>query len=195
MTTRRVNRKQEILQTLAEQLEKNPGEPIRTASLAKAAGVSEAALYRHFPSKAKMFEALIQFAEETIFSRLNKIHQEQNSVFTRCEALVHLLLIFADRNPGIVRVLMGDAIMGESEKLRIRVSQFFDRLELQIKTFLREGVARQEISESANITIIANMISSYIEGRINQFQRSNFEHSPLTNSDKQWEILLKMIQT
>ncbi|MDX1811839.1 MAG: nucleoid occlusion factor SlmA [Gammaproteobacteria bacterium] len=195
MTTRRVNRKQEILQTLAEQLEKNPGAPIRTASLAKATGVSEAALYRHFPSKAKMFEALIQFAEETIFSRLNKVHQEQKSVFVRCEALVHLLLTFADRNPGIVRVLMGDAIMGESEKLRIRVSQFFDRLETQIKQFLREGVMHHEIPESANIAVLANMVSAYIEGRINQFQRSNFQQSPLNQSDKQWPLIVEMLKS
>lgn len=194
MTSKRANRKQEILQTLAEQLEKNPGEPIRTASLAKAAGVSEAALYRHFPSKAKMFEALIQFAEETIFSRINKIHQEQASVITRCEALIHLILVFSDRNPGIVRVLMGDAIMGESEKLRVRASQFFDRLEVQIKTFLREGVLHQEIADSANIAVLANMISSYLEGRINQFQRSNFQQSPLTHSDQQWEILAELIK-
>lgn len=195
MTTRRVNRKQEILQTLAEQLEKNPGEPIRTASLAKATGVSEAALYRHFPSKAKMFEALIQFAEETVFSRLNKVHQEQKSAFVRCEALVHLILTFADRNPGIVRVLMGDAIMGESEKLRVRASQFFDRLELQIKQFLREGVMHKEIPENANIAVMANLVSSYIEGRINQFQRSNFQQSPLVHSDKQWQLILDLLKS
>ena len=195
MTTRRVNRKQEILQTLAEQLEKNPGEPIRTASLAKATGVSEAALYRHFPSKAKMFEALIQFAEETIFSRLNKVHQEQKSVYVRCEALVHLMLTFSDRNPGIVRVLMGDAIMGESEKLRVRVSQLFDRLETQIKQFLREGVMHKEIPESANIAVLANLIASYVEGRINQFQRSNFQQSPLVHSDKQWQLLMSLLKS
>jgi len=195
MTTRRVNRKQEILQTLAEQLEKNPGAPIRTASLAKATGVSEAALYRHFPSKAKMFEALIQFAEETIFSRLNKVHQEQKSVFVRCEALVHLMLTFADRNPGIVRVLMGDAIMGESEKLRVRVSQFFDRLETQIKQFLREGVMHNEIPESANIAVLANLLASYVEGRINQFQRSNFQQSPLVHSDKQWQLIMSLLKS
>lgn len=194
MTTRRVNRKQEILQTLAEQLEKNPGAPIRTAGLAKATGVSEAALYRHFPSKAKMFEALIQFAEETVFSRLNKVHQEHKSVFIRCEALIHLMLTFADRNPGIVRVLMGDAIMGESEKLRVRVSQFFDRLETQIKQFLREGVMHKEISENTNIAVLANLMSAYVEGRINQFQRSNFQQSPLNQSDRQWQLILGLIQ-
>ncbi len=194
MTSRRVNRKQEILQTLAKQLEENPGEPIRTASLAKATGVSEAALYRHFPSKAKMFEALIQFSEETIFSRLNKISQEQPSVFNRCEASVHLLLTFAERNPGIVRVLMGDAIMGESEKLRTRANQFFDRLETQIKAFLREGVLHKEIPETVNIAVAANFVASYIEGKINQFRRSNFQQSPLSHSEQQWLLLVKLLK-
>ena len=192
--TKRSNRRQEILQTLAKQLEQNPGEPIRTASLAKATGISEAALYRHFPSKAKMFESLIQFSEETIFSRINKINQEQKSVFIRCEAVVHLLLTFAERNPGIVRILMGDAIMGESEKLRTRVSQFFDRLETQIKQFLREGVAHKELSEQTNIVVLANLIQSHIEGRINQFQRSNFKHNPLTHANEQWELIAQIMK-
>ncbi len=194
MTERRSNRKQEILRTLAKLLEERPGEPIRTASLAKATGISEAALYRHFPSKAKMFEALILFAEETIFTRLNKIEQEQESVFLRCEATVHLMLTFADRNPGVVRVLMGDAIMGESEKLRTRASQFFDRLEVTIKQYINHAVMYQELPQSTNSAAIANILTGYIEGRINQFQRSRFEKSPLSLSDKQWPLLLKLIK-
>lgn len=187
------NRRQEILETLARQLEQNPGTPIRTASLAKAVGISEAALYRHFPSKAKMFESLIQFSEETIFSRINMIQGEHKSAITRCEAVVRLLLTFADRNPGIVRILMGDAIMGESEKLRIRVSQFFDRLELQIKQFLREGVLHQELAEETNIAVMANFILAYIEGKINQFQRTNFSRKPLENTESQWEYIASLL--
>ncbi len=187
------NRRQEILETLASQLEQNPGSPIRTASLAKEIGISEAALYRHFPSKAKMFEALIQFSEETIFSRINKIQQEQKSAIVRSEAIVHLLLTFADRNPGIIRILTGDAIMGESEKLRTRVSQFFDRIEMQIKQFLREGALRNELSADINTAAMANLILAHVEGRIAQHRRTNFSQSPLTHSDEQWQNILLLL--
>jgi len=194
ITEKKIHRRQEILQTIASQLETNPGAPIRTASLAKAIGISEAALYRHFPSKAKMFEALIQFAEDTIFSRINIIHKEQKSVFTRCEASVHLLLTFADRNPGIIRILMGDAIMGESEKLRIRVTQFFDRLETQLKQFLREGVVHNELSNNCQVAMLANLITAHISGKINQFQRSDFKQSPLVHSEEQWELIAQLMK-
>jgi len=192
-TTIKKNRRQEILETLASQLEQNPGSPIRTASLAKAIGISEAALYRHFPSKAKMFEALIQFSEETIFSRINKIQQEQKLAIVRTEAIMHLLLTFADRNPGISRILTGDAIMGESEKLRTRVSQFFDRIEMQIKQFLREGALHEELSANINTAVMANLILAHIEGRIAQYRRSNFSQSPLTHSDEQWQNILLLL--
>ncbi len=188
------NRRQQILEMIAEQLEKNPGAPIRTASLAKAVGVSEAALYRHFPSKAKMFEALIQFSEETIFSRINKIQQEQKSAIVRCEAVTHLILTFSDKNPGIVRILTGEALMGESEKLRMRVTQFFDRLETQIKQFLREGVMHKELSESLNIAVLANMVTSHIEGKLSQFRRSSFKQRPLSYSDEQWVFLKALMK-
>jgi len=193
-TEKKTNRRDEILRTIAYQLENNPGAPIRTASLAKAIGISEAALYRHFPSKAKMFEALIQFAEDTIFTRVTIIHKEQKSVFIRCKATVHLLLTFADRNPGIIGILTGNAIMGENEKLRIRVTQFFDRLEMQIKQFLREGVMHKELNENCNITMLANFISAHISGKINQFQHSNFKKSPLIHDDEQWELLLQLLK-
>lgn len=193
ITEKKTNRRQQILETLASQLEHNPGTPIRTASLAKAVGISEAALYRHFPSKAKMFESLIQFSEETIFSRINKIQQEQKSAAVRCEAVLHLVLTFSDRNPGIVRILTGEALMGESEKLRTRVTQFFDRLETQIKQFLREGVLHGEISESLNIAVIANVMAAHVEGKLTQFRRSEFKQSPLTYSDDQWIIFRNML--
>ncbi len=188
-TEKKSNRRQQILQTLASQLEENKGMPIRTASLAKAVGISEAALYRHFPSKAKMFEALIQFSEETIFSRISKIQQEQKSAAVRCEAVLHLILTFSDRNPGITRILTGEALMGESEKLRTRVTQFFDRIETQLKQFLREGVLHGEISDAKNIAVIANLMAAHIEGKLTQFRRSGFEQSPLTHSEEQWVIL------
>ena len=194
LTEKKIHRRQEILQTIALQLEENPGIPIRTASLAKAIGISEAALYRHFPSKGKMFEALIQFAEETIFSRINIIQKEQTSAFVRCEATTHLTLTFADRNPGIISILAGNAIMGESEKLRIRVSQIFDRLETQVKQFLREGIAHGEIDESSDINLLSNLLMVHISGKIAQYIRSDFKKSPLLHSNEQWELIFQTIK-
>ncbi len=193
VTEKKSNRRQQILETLASQLEKNPGSPIRTASLAKAVGISEAALYRHFPSKAKMFESLIIFSEETIFSRINKIQQDQKSAVVRCEAILHLVLTFSDLNPGIVRILTGEALMGESEKLRTRVTQLFDRLETQIKQFLREGVLHGELDESLNVAVVANLLTAHIEGKLSQFRRSGFNQSPLSHSDAQWDYFKRII--
>ncbi|RKZ66619.1 MAG: nucleoid occlusion factor SlmA, partial [Gammaproteobacteria bacterium] len=135
---KRRNRKQQILEVLALQLEENPGTRITTASLARAVGVSEAALYRHFASKAKMFEALIDFSEESVFGLINSILEQEKDAIVRCEKIVQVLLGFSERNPGITRVLVGDALVGENERLRGRVLQFFERLETQFKQILRE---------------------------------------------------------
>ena len=125
-------RRQQILEALALELENRPGARITTARLAEVVGVSEAALYRHFPSKAKMFEALIEFAEESVFGLANRILAEEGDATRRCERILTMLLTFSDRNPGITRVLLGEALLGEHERLRARVSQFFDRFETQL---------------------------------------------------------------
>jgi TetR/AcrR family transcriptional regulator len=135
----RPSRKQQILETLAQELQRQQGKKITTASLASAAGVSEAALYRHFASKAKMFEALIEFAEESIFSRINQILQENKQAAARCYYITWLLLGFTERNPGITRLLLGDALTGENERLHARVDQFFSRVESQFRQVLREA--------------------------------------------------------
>ena len=150
-TTKKIDRKQNILEVLARELESNPGSRITTAALAKAVGVSEAALYRHFASKAKMYEALIDFAEDTVFGLINKILEQEKTVEKRCERILLLVLGFAERNPGIARVLLGDALVGENERLRIRVAKFFERIETQLKQILREanlsgGVTRISIN-------------------------------------------------
>ena len=119
------SRRQQILEVLAQELESHPGSRITTAALAEAVGVSEAALYRHFASKAKMFEALIDFAEDSVFSLTNKILEQEKDVVVRCERLIQLVLGFSDRNPGIPRVLLGDALVGENERLRVRVGKFY----------------------------------------------------------------------
>mgnify|MGYP000029431372 CR=1 FL=1 len=132
--TRKTNRREEILQALAQMLESTDGASrITTAKLAKQVGVSEAALYRHFPSKARMFEGLIEFIEETLFSRINKIINEEKDTATRCQLILHLILGFAEKNPGITRILNGDALMGEQDRLRERIAQLFERLETQMK--------------------------------------------------------------
>ena len=135
----KLNRRQQILEVLASELEKNLGLPITTSSLAKAVGVSEAALYRHFASKAKMFEALISFTEESIFSLINKILDQETDVTVRCEKIIYLVLSFSERNPGITRIIIGDVLLGENERLHARVTQFFERIESQIRQILREA--------------------------------------------------------
>ena len=105
-------RRQQILETLAQELENSPGERITTAGLARAVGVSEAALYRHFPSKAKMFEALIEFIEDSIFGLTNRILEEEQNCASRCEKILMLVLGFAGRNPGLSRLLVGDVLVG-----------------------------------------------------------------------------------
>src|SRR5690554_2689554 len=142
-TGQRGERKQQILQQLVKMLEQNPGERITTARLAAEVGVSEAALYRHFPSKSKMFEGLIEFIETTVFSRVSLIIDDEPGALACCEKILALLLAFAERNPGITRILTGDALAGETERLRARVVQFYDRLETQLKQILREAELRE----------------------------------------------------
>jgi len=139
-------RRQQILEALASELEKSPGQRITTARLAQAVGVSEAALYRHFPSKARMFEGLIGFAEEAVFGRVGLILAGSETALVRCEHILALLLGFAEINPGITRVLLGDALVGETPRLRERAEQFFRRLETQIKQVLIAGGCCQRSS-------------------------------------------------
>ena len=189
----RVPRRQLILEALARELEQNPGGRITTASLGRAAGVSEAALYRHFASKAKMFEGLIDFAEESIFARINQILEDETSARLRCGHLLYLLLVFADRNPGITRVLMGDALVGETERLLIRVGQFFARLETQLKQIFREGEMREGAGTGVDSAVAANLMLAVVEGRMHQYLRSRFKSSPLEQWEAQWELLQKSL--
>ncbi len=186
---RSTNRRQEILETLAKELETNPGSRITTANLAKAVGVSEAALYRHFASKAKMFEALIDFSEEAVFGLVNKILEQEKDPEQRCEKILSVLLVFAERNPGISRVLVGDALVGENERLRKRVTQFFERLETQLKQVLREAYLSNASRAAQTIDATANTMLGFVEGRMSQFIRSSFEKKPSEFWDEQWQIL------
>ncbi len=187
--TPKLPRRQQILEALALELENRPGVRITTARLAEVVGVSEAALYRHFPSKAKMFEALIEFAEESVFGLANRILGEEVDATRRCERILTMLLTFSDRNPGITRVLLGEALLGEHERLRARVSQFFDRFETQLKQILREGEQVTELGLRASVAAIANLLMAVVEGRMTQFSRSGFEHSPMESWEQQWQAL------
>lgn len=183
------SRREQILQALAQQLETAPGERITTAGLAKAVGVSEAALYRHFPSKARMFEGLIEFIEESVFGLINRITAEQSDARGRCGKILMVLLGFSERNPGISRILVGDALTGETDRLRQRVSQFYDRVELQLKQILREGELAGELPANSPVSAMANLMVAVASGRMGQFVRSGFKRPPTEMWDRQWEIL------
>jgi len=183
------NRRQQILEALAEQLETHPGERITTAALAKAVGVSEAALYRHFPSKARMFEALIEFAEESVFGLINRIISEQRSLAATLEGTMTVLLGFAERNPGITRVLLGEALVGETDRLRARSAKFYERFESQLKQVLREAAVKAPFGAMGNEANAAQLLLAVAEGRMHQFVRSGFRDLPRQGWESQWRML------
>ena len=188
--TQKINRKQQILECLAHMLQTSAGQRITTAKLAAAVGVSEAALYRHFPSKARMFEGLIEFIEESIFSRVNLILTDHKEALVRCHHILHVLLIFAERNPGMCRILAGDALMGENERLRARVNQFFEKLESQFKQVLRERKLREGKGFTISEQALANILMAFAEGKINQYVRSDFSKKPSNDFNEQWQFLM-----
>lgn len=183
------SRKQQILETLARMLEQSPGERITTAQLAAALNVSEAALYRQFPSKARMFEGLLDFIEEVVFTRVRVILDEEPDAISRCGKILVLVLTFSARNPGMTRLLTGDALIGEDERLPARVSQLFDRLEMQLRQVLREGVLNPQAPLVVDVNAAANLLLAVLEGRVRQFVRSNFKQLPTAHWDAQWSLL------
>ncbi|MDH3513284.1 MAG: nucleoid occlusion factor SlmA [Gammaproteobacteria bacterium] len=190
---RRGERRQIILETLAHMLEKNQGEHITTAQLARAVGVSEAALYRHFASKAKMFEGLLEFIEETLFTRINKILAEESGAEARVQNILFLLLGFADKNPGMARLLYGDVLVGETERLRKRVVQIYERIETQLKQVLREW----ELNANLRLPVAdtAALLLAVVEGAITRYVRSEFKSSPVAGWERQWELLSRGVFT
>jgi TetR/AcrR family transcriptional regulator len=183
------SRKQQLLAVLAQELERRSGERITTAALAAAAGVSEAALYRHFPSKARMFEGLIEFVEETVFGRVNQILDTEKDARVRCEYVLYVLFVFAERNPGISRILVGDVLVGEGKRLRARVDKFFDRLETQLRQVLRESRLRGDATTEVSPEAAAELLMNLAVGRLHQFTRSAFTRSPLA----EWDAVRSLI--
>lgn len=188
---RRNDRRQLILEVLARMLQESQGEHITTSQLARAVGVSEAALYRHFPSKAKMFEGLLEFIEDSIFTRINRILTEELRAEARIQNILFLILGFADKNPGMARLLYGDVLVGESERLRKRVAQIFQRVETQLKQILRESEAKENLRVPISDT--AALFLAVVEGTITRFVRSDFRSSPVTGWEIQWGILRKSV--
>ena len=187
------NRRQQILQAYALMLENNPGSRITTAALAAQVGVSEAALYRHFPSKAKMLEGLIEFVEESLFTRISRLIAEEPTAQLRCKQFLWLVLSFSERNPGLARLLVGDALLGENDRLRGRIRQLFDRLETQLRLIMREWAVTRVPGPELGTTAGANLLLSAAEGRINQFVRSEFRALPTTGWDDQWAALERAV--
>lgn len=187
------SRKEQILQALAHMLEAEPNGRITTARLAQEVGVSEAALYRHFPSKARMFEGLIEFAEESVFTLINQITQSERGALTQVEQILTVLLAFTERNPGITRLLMGDILAGENNRLHSRVDQFFNRVDSQLKKVLREAELKEGLRTQATVTDTANLLLAYTEGKITQFMRSNFSAKPTAQWPTQWQLLSPLV--
>jgi TetR/AcrR family transcriptional regulator len=188
-TTKPGERKLQILQTLATMLEQPKGERITTAALAGKLDVSEAALYRHFASKAQMFEGLIEFVESTVFGLINQIAEQQENGLLQVQAITSMLLGFAERNPGMTRVLIGDALVNEDERLQQRMNQFIERIELAIRQSLRIAATQGQANEAEAATR-ANMITSLVVGRWHRFAKSGFKHSPSESAQAQIALLL-----
>ena len=182
-------RKLQILQTLAAMLEQPKGEKITTAALASRLDVSEAALYRHFASKAQMFEGLIEFIESTVFGLINQISTQQENGIAQVQSIVGMLLNFAERNPGMTRVMIGDALINEDERLQLRMNQFIERIELALKQALRIAVTQGQAEESG-VALRANMLVALVLGRWQRYAKSGFKQSPSEHAPAQLAILL-----
>ena len=183
-------RKLQILQVLAEMLENPRAEKITTAALAAKLDVSEAALYRHFASKAQMFEGLIEFIEQTLFGLINKLTVEEKNGIWQIEGILLLLLGFAKKNPGMTRVLIGDALVNENDRLQTRINQLHDRLEATLKQALRFAAGEKEIAAGLNTAAQANLLMCYVTGRWHQFAKSGFKRDPLEYWEAQRRDLL-----
>ena len=184
-------RRVQILQTLASMLEQPGADRVTTAALAARLEVSEAALYRHFASKAQMFEGLIEFIEQSVFTLINQIHERESAPIQQVHKMLAVLLQFAEKNPGMARVMVGDALVFENERLLTRMNQFFERFESQLRQSLR-GMA--EAAGSATPTVDANahasVLTSFAIGRLQRYPRSGFKRLPTEHLDGALRLLV-----
>jgi len=184
MSVKSSKRKDQILQALAGMLEHPQRIKITTAALAAQLEISESSLYRCFSNKSQMFEALIEFIERTLFVLINKILQEENCGVKQIESLLLLLLGFSQKNPGMTRILIGDALANENEHLQLRINQLHDRLEATLKQALRFAVSEHKINANFDVVAQANLFMCFVIGRWYQFVKSEFRRDPIAN----WEV-------
>jgi len=187
MATKPGERKQQILETLAKMLETPKREKITTASLAAKLDVSEAALYRHFAGKAQMFEGLIEFIEQSLFGLVNKITTEEQEGLKQVRRIITIMLLFAEKNPGMTRVLIGDALVNEDDRLQVRINQLFDRVESTLKQSLR--IAETQTGRKLNPEAQANLLICFVIGRWQQFAKSGFKRKPMEFVQEQLTLL------
>jgi TetR/AcrR family transcriptional regulator len=193
-TTKR-NRREEILQALAQMLQSSDGsQRITTAKLAASVGVSEAALYRHFPSKTRMFDSLIEFIEDSLISRINLILQDEKDTLNRIRLILLLVLGFAERNPGLTRIMTGHALMFEQDRLQGRINQLFERIEAQLRQVLREKKMREGSGFTYDETLLASQLLAYCEGMLSRFVRSEFKYLPTQDFDTRWPLISAQLQ-
>lgn len=178
-----------ILQTIAEMLERPAAEKVTTALLAKQLQVSEAALYRHFASKAQMYEGLIEFIESGVFSVITQIEAAEESGLKQAEAIIASLLRFAQKNRGLTRVLVGDALVHENPRLQARINQLLDRIEATLKQCLKVAAAQGALAVEHDFGAHADLLVCYTLGRWHRFVKSGFKHDPLANWPAQWPVL------
>jgi TetR/AcrR family transcriptional regulator len=172
-------------------LEQPGSERVTTAALAARLGVSEAALYRHFASKAQMFEGLIEFIETSFFSLANQISEREPSGVQQARKVVTMLLQFGERNPGMARVMVGDALVFEHDRLVMRMSQFFDRVESQLKQSLRvAGDASGSVMATVDANAVASVLTSFSVGRLQRYARSDFKRPPTEHLDAALNLIL-----
>lgn len=183
-------RRMQILQTLASMLENPKGERITTAALAKRLDVSEAALYRHFASKAQMFEGLIEFIEETVFGLINQITANEEEGIKQARRMIAMLLHFAQTNRGMTRVLIGDALVIEDERLQERMNQLMDRLEASLKQSIKVAMAQGAYGAEEDAAARANLLMAFVIGRWSRFAKTGFRRQPLEFSERQAVLLL-----
>jgi TetR/AcrR family transcriptional regulator len=184
-------RRIQILQALAGMLEQPGAERVTTSALAARLDVSEAALYRHFASKAQMFEGLIEFIEQSVFTLVNQIIERETVHAVRLQKIVTLVLQFAEKNPGMTRVMAGDALVFENERLQERMNQFFDKLEASLKQTLREASATTSTeTPTVDAQVRASFITAFMLGRLQRFSRSGFKRPPTEHLEASLAIVL-----
>ncbi len=187
--TKSGERKLQILQALAQMLEQPRSEKITTASLARHLSLSEAALYRHFASKAQMFEGLIEFIESSIFGLINQIAEKEENGLLQAQSVALLILNFAEKNPGMTRVMIGDALINEDARLQSRMNRFFDRVELALKQGMKIAVTQGQFREE-NINSRSNLMMSYLIGRLFRFAKTQFKQIPTEDMVSQINFIL-----